>query len=1373
MSAEGWDPLEAAGAPPPQASWSAGVERLRNSSVRDHRALVAAFEAAGEIVDAQGLPRSPTAYFACLMQSLDAQGRAGGDAEAAAAAATLLAAVLPATPRAVLRSKCEMALGVLARVEVAHDGAQAVQKAVLGCRQHLFSAAVGADGGWAATGASFGAMLRRCVDARPKVRKRALVAVQGGLRAAQGTPAHQHASEAVARLVGEVLPAAARTDDAAAAVAAAAPDGGVSEAERRAREALQLVSSLRSLVPLLDARAASAVANALAALLTASRDRQPMLHKLVVDAAAMLFADLSSDMGVAPAEGLLGAVLSSPINARKDPDGAAALCRLTATAMRRIGSLDGSAAARLLPRALHAVLPMLAELDHEALAFAATEATADMLRHVSPAACAADPPPQAGAPGAAGPPRTVGERCAVALENMLGVRHKDAWPLVLTALAAFAEAVGADHPQLLVSVLAAAAELHSDSADPLAKANDLDLFDAQLGAALGAALRAMGAAPFLATLPLQMELDLDSPDSRAWLLPLVIEHAKKATGSIGYWVRTLLPAARQLEARADAFHAAGAGHGVEAQAAYAAVAQLWEVLASMCCSPDDIATSFQLVAKDLGAALQTDSAERRSTAARALRRLAFGVSERRKAAREEGDGQVVAREDAAAAAIARFSRNFLPILFNLALAAKPEEREELLATVEAIALVTPADALDGFFKQVLRKLLEATAEASDGNKSAEENSAAATRQGIFVELAMSLSEGLPAEATAMLLRGSRPLLSAPAASVQKKAYKLLARLAERRPEVVAGALDETVAALADGLGACATAARRNRLRCLRHVIALFALKRREAIEAVEAGQGGGEGSDGEDGGDGAGGATDPLRAVAPFVGEIVLGVKESNQRTRLAAYELLVELARHMEEAGGDELLRRFFMMVVGALAGSTQHMVAAAVAALARLLFDFPEALLEAAPELMSTVLLLLRSKSREIVKSVLGFCKVLISRLSPTEMTLLLPEMAEGLFAWCDDSKNQFKMKVRVLVERLVRKCGYEAVQAAIPEHHARLLVHIRKEKAKEERKRQARSEMRAGDDAKSGRTTRTAMTAMTARTLARDWAEDDVFGDGGSDEGMGGASDEDMDGGRGGGGGGYARSMMARSRALSSVAAGARRKVVLPDSDFDLLGGGATRAALAGAAALKERRLARRRAQGEDDFGVDKKSGRLDFSEVGGKGRAAKRGRDVDYDDDDDEMEGDEEGDEGDDDDDTRSKKRARGGKARSVSGMSMGGRSARTVGGRSARTAGGRSAGGRSAKSNRAGTGREYASARAGGDKQLAAEKHEPYAYWTLDAALLNKKRAGKKAQAMRQMASTGRLGANKEQRNKASLGKGTRAQRKAKAKHRAMERAGER
>lgn len=1266
-----------------------------------------------------------------LEGALGAGSPSEGEEEAAAASVTLLAACLPATPRAVLRQKASAALQVLAALEQAHDGAQRVQRGVLACRQHLFSAAVHADG-WAATGASFGAMLRRCVDARPKVRKRALAAVQGALRAAGGSTAHGPASEAVARLVMEVLPAAARADANVVEgdmVAAAA-------AERKAREALQLVSSLRALVPLLSEAAASSVASALASLLTASRARQPMLHRLVVDASAALFADTSSELGLGPAEELLAAVLAAPMDARKDPDGSAALCRLAATALRRVASRDGAAAARLLPRALHAVLPMLSELDHEALAFAATEAAADMLRQVAPAAVAADPPP----PVMSTPPRSAGERCAVALESMLGVRYKDAWPLVLTALAAFAEAVGPTHPQLLVGLLAAAAELHSDAVDPLAATSDLDLFDAQLGAALGAALRAMGAAPFLAALPLNMEADLDSPDCRAWLLPLVIEHARKATSSLGYWSRKLLPAARALEARAKVLFEAGAGGGVAAQSALVAAEQLWDVLASFCARPDDVDTAFGAVAKELGVALQGRDMERRSTAARALRRLTNGIADRRAAAAEADDGQARAKEEAAAAGVSRFSRNFLPILFNLALSAKAEEREELLATVEGFARITPAEALDGFFKQVLRKLLEATADASGADKGSDESAAAATRQGIFVELALALVEGLPANAAAMLLRGARPLLAAPSASVQKKAYKLLARLAKRRPDVVGAALDETVAALTEGLGACASAARRNRLCCLREVVALFALRRQAAIEAAEAGGTAGEGAEG---------AADPLVEVAPFVGEIVLGVKEANQRTRVSAYELLVELAQHMEEAGGEELLRRYFMMVTGGLAGATQHMVAAAVAAIARLLFDFPEALLEAAPELMSTTLLLLRSKSREIVKSVLGFCKVVISRLSPNEMTLLLPEMAEGLFAWCDDSKNQFKMKVRVLVERMVRKCGYDAVQQAIPENHARLLVHIRKEKARDERKRQARSEAR--QQAADGRSVaRSGRSTATARTLGGEWAEEDVFGDGGSDEGMGGGSDDGVGGG-GGGARSLAGSMMNRSRALSSIAAHSRRKVALPDAEFDLLGGGATRAALAGAAALRERRLARRRAAQGEDFETDKKTGRLDMREVGQKGRAAKRGRDVDFDDDD-EMEGDEdEGGEDGGEDDTRSHKRMR---ARSVSGMSAGGRSAR-------------SAGGRSAKSQRSNTGREYASRKGAGDKQLAADKHEPYAYWSLDAALLNKKRAGKKARAMGNMTSVTRMGgANKEARNKASLGKGTRAQRKAKAKHRA-------
>ena len=64
--------------------------------------------------------------------------------------------------------------------------------------------------------------------------------------------------------------------------------------------------------------------------------------------------------------------------------------------------------------------------------------------------------------------------------------------------------------------------------------------------------------------------------------------------------------------------------------------------------------------------------------------------------------------------------------------------------------------------------------------------------------------------------------------------------------------------------------------------------------------------------------------------------------------------------------------MVLGGLVGASPHMVSACVMALARLLHEFASELGGAAPRLLPTVVLLLRSKSREIVKSVLGFIKV-----------------------------------------------------------------------------------------------------------------------------------------------------------------------------------------------------------------------------------------------------------------------------------------------------------------------------------------------------------------------------------------------------------------
>jgi ribosomal RNA-processing protein 12 len=74
--------------------------------------------------------------------------------------------------------------------------------------------------------------------------------------------------------------------------------------------------------------------------------------------------------------------------------------------------------------------------------------------------------------------------------------------------------------------------------------------------------------------------------------------------------------------------------------------------------------------------------------------------------------------------------------------------------------------------------------------------------------------------------------------------------------------------------------------------------------------------------------------------------------------------------------LRVLFTMVLGGMVGESPHMVAAAVMALARLLYEFGGALAASVPELMPAALSLLRSRAREVVKAVLGFLKV---RLCP----------------------------------------------------------------------------------------------------------------------------------------------------------------------------------------------------------------------------------------------------------------------------------------------------------------------------------------------------------------------------------------------------------
>lgn len=81
------------------------------------------------------------------------------------------------------------------------------------------------------------------------------------------------------------------------------------------------------------------------------------------------------------------------------------------------------------------------------------------------------------------------------------------------------------------------------------------------------------------------------------------------------------------------------------------------------------------------------------------------------------------------------------------------------------------------------------------------------------------------------------------------------------------------------------------------------------------------------------------------------------------------------------------FVMVLAGLVGQTPHMQSATVMALARLVYEFASELEGFMPRLLPAVVSLLRTKSREVVKSVLGFLKVAAMPVPPAMLALAVP--------------------------------------------------------------------------------------------------------------------------------------------------------------------------------------------------------------------------------------------------------------------------------------------------------------------------------------------------------------------------------------------------
>ena len=309
----------------------------------------------------------------------------------------------------------------------------------------------------------------------------------------------------------------------------------------------------------------------------------------------------------------------------------------------------------------------------------------------------------------------------------------------------------------------------------------------------------------------------------------------------------------------------------------------------------------------------------------------------------------------------------------------------------------------------------------------------------LMDLIITLSIYLPRSSFPTLFSLAALILPQTAdAQLQKKAYKLLPRLATSQTGLVAlqERNSELQQLLLSSASSASAPARRDRLAAIAVVI--------EHLPQTS------------------------LYFIPSILSEVVISAKEVNEKARTAAFDLLVLMGQKMQTGGtiaqsqiphmpadapnAEASLEEFFTMVSAGLAGSTPHMISASITALTRILYEFrnqlPDAVIE---DLVSTMDLFLTSNNREIVRSVLGFVKVAVISLADNVIRPRLETLVPGLMGWSKEHKAHFRAKVKHIFERMIRRFGVQIVEKWCPEQDKKLIHNIRKTRDRRKRKKE----------------------------------------------------------------------------------------------------------------------------------------------------------------------------------------------------------------------------------------------------------------------------------------------------------------------------------
>ncbi|XP_065184314.1 RRP12-like protein [Sycon ciliatum] len=585
---------------------------------------------------------------------------------------------------------------------------------------------------------------------------------------------------------------------------------------------------------------------------------------------------------------------------------------------------------------------------------------------------------------------TQAHRLFKCFEAGLQHRYHAAWDLTLQVLGVAFEVLGKELHSVMAKGIRSLCDHYGIPNFP---------YKRQLQAAVAAAVSTIGPRIFLEAVPLgfeEQEVMVEFP--RAWLLP-VFKTAIMNT-ELEYFTSYFLPLAARL--RATATKLTEDSKPLEASLYITLQSQIWDLLPGFCTNATDLKTSFRSIARILGKALQQQD-DLVPNICTALRHVVDTAS----------------KTDEVKAEVADMAKNFIPILFGLATrgmaeneAAAPRNetyRQAVLDCIRAYSSVAPPQLLKTFGDNICKKL-------------SQEEQPGRVKQALM-DLAIALAAHAPPNVISVFFQVGMPhLQNALSAAMQKKAFQLLEVMcAECGEEFINTNVETIQRLLVDSQAVTSAGAKRPRLKCIRHVAGKVTT-----------------------------GGEQFLTALLP---EVILSTKEVNEKTRLLGHSVLNEMAKAVQRVTNKSLedsTEDFLVMMSGGLAGSP-HMTSATVNAISKLVVQFrhhvESGLLERLLDLLPTLLM---SRHREVVKSTLILVKVLIGVVERDQLREHLQTLITTLLGWSSESQSHFRMKAKIVFERLTRKFGYPDVARYVPAKHAKLITNIRKTAERAKRKK-----------------------------------------------------------------------------------------------------------------------------------------------------------------------------------------------------------------------------------------------------------------------------------------------------------------------------------